>query len=168
MYLNPPALRCCPGCGTTCGGSSRGNNISCLDDTCPRNKHRFANFSHMSSGEVVMLAGNSGYEITDCDLLGTAIIIHTGTHGASSGSPGRGRRRHCHAPVFASYAESRMEQKGAREHGRLHRAWRGQARRRATATSRGMCCGTQMPHIGSTGSRRCLVAQGDTAILHCR
>ena len=26
-----------------------------------------------------MLAGNSGYQITDCDLLGTAIIIHTGT-----------------------------------------------------------------------------------------
>ena len=36
-----------------------------------------------------MLAGNSGYRITDCDLLGTAIIIHTGTHGASSGSPAR-------------------------------------------------------------------------------
>ena len=36
-----------------------------------------------------MLAGNSGYSITDCDLLGTAIIIHTGTHGASSGSPAR-------------------------------------------------------------------------------
>ena len=36
-----------------------------------------------------MLAGNSGYQITDCDLLGTAIIIHTGTHGASSGSPAR-------------------------------------------------------------------------------
>ena len=76
-------------CGTTCGANSRGNNISCLDNTCPQNKHRFANFSHMSSGEVVMLAGNSGYQITDCDLLGTAIIIHTGTHGASSGSPAR-------------------------------------------------------------------------------
>ena len=76
-------------CSTTCGSNSRGNNISCLDNTCPANKHRFANFSHMSSGEVVMLAGNSGYQITDCDLLGTAIIIHTGTHGASSGSPAR-------------------------------------------------------------------------------
>ena len=102
-------------CGTTCGSNSRGNNvsaetlcrpcvpapffcpktihfcpqISCLGNSCPNNKHRFANFSHMSSGEVVMLAGNSGYSITDCDLLGTAIIIHTGTHGASSGSPAR-------------------------------------------------------------------------------
>lgn len=75
-------------CGTTCGGNSRGNNISCLlGDTCPNNKHRFANFSHMSAGEVVMLAGNVGYSITDCDLLGTAIIIHTGTHGASQGRP---------------------------------------------------------------------------------
>ena len=34
----------------------------------------------MSSGEVVMLAGNSGYQIIDCDLLGTAIIIHTGSN----------------------------------------------------------------------------------------
>ena len=76
-------------CSKTCGESSRGNNISCLNDSCPNNKHRLANFSHMSSGEVVMLAGNSGYQITDCDLLGTAIIIHTGTHGASSGSPAR-------------------------------------------------------------------------------
>ena len=41
----------------------------------------------MSAGEVVMLAGNVGYSITDCDLLGTAIIIHTGTHGASQGRP---------------------------------------------------------------------------------
>jgi hypothetical protein len=38
------------GCGTTCGSNSRGNNISCLNDSCPNNKHRFANFSHMSSG----------------------------------------------------------------------------------------------------------------------
>lgn len=27
-----------------------------------------------------MLAGNSGYQIIDCDLLGTAIIIHTGSN----------------------------------------------------------------------------------------
>ena len=59
-----------------------------LGDPCPAQTgrgNRFANFSRAQVGEVVMLAGNDNYQILDCDLLGTGIIIHTGGHGASQG-----------------------------------------------------------------------------------
>ena len=59
-----------------------------LSDPCPGNNgrgNRLANFSRADVGAVVYLNKNDNYRIVDNDLLGSAIIIHTGGHGVTQG-----------------------------------------------------------------------------------
>ena len=54
---------------------------------------RSAQFTHTDLGEVVYLAGNTNYAITDNDLLGSYIIIHTGRNPGSQGKEEGAMRR---------------------------------------------------------------------------
>ena len=54
---------------------------------------RSAQFTYTDLGEVVYLAGNTNYAITDNDLLGSYIIIHTGRNPGSQGTEEGGARR---------------------------------------------------------------------------